>query len=55
MKLIVLLLLALGFLYRLALNIVQYRSAGNPISENVAAQSEIRFACEIRLTPSGQI
>lgn len=36
MKLIVLLLLALGFVYRLALNIVQYRSAGNPIPENVA-------------------
>ena len=36
MKLIVLLLLALGFIYRLALNIVQYRSANNPIPENVA-------------------
>lgn len=36
MKLIVLLLLALGFVYRLALNIVQYRSASNPIPENVA-------------------
>lgn len=36
MKLIVLLLLALGAAYRLALNIVQYRSAGNPIPENVA-------------------
>ncbi len=36
MKLIVLLLLTLGFAYRLALNIVQYRSAGNPIPENVA-------------------
>ena len=36
MKLLFLLLLALGFVYRLALNIVQYRSAGNPIPENVA-------------------
>ena len=36
MKLTILLLLALGTLYRLALNIVQYRSAGNPIPENVA-------------------
>ena len=36
MKLIVLLLLALGFVYRLALNIVQYRSASNPIPVNVA-------------------
>ena len=35
MKLTILLLLALGTLYRLALNIVQYRSAGNPIPENV--------------------
>lgn len=31
MKLLVLLLLALGSAYRLVLNIVQYRSAGNPI------------------------
>ena len=36
MKLLVLLLLALGFVYRLTLNIVQYRSANNPIPENVA-------------------
>lgn len=36
MKLLVILLLALGAAYRLALNIVQYRSAGNPIPENVS-------------------
>ena len=36
MKLPVILLLALGFAYQLALNIVKYRSAGNPIPENVA-------------------
>ena len=36
MKLIVLLLLTLGAAYRLVLNVVQYRSAGNPIPENVA-------------------
>ena len=36
MKLLVLLLLALSFVYRLMLNIVQYRSANNPIPENVA-------------------
>jgi len=36
MKLTVLLLLTLGAAYRLVLNIVQYRSAGNPIPENVA-------------------
>ena len=36
MKLLILLLLALGVAYRLTLNIVQYRSAGNPIPENVA-------------------
>ena len=36
MKLLILLLLALGAAYRLALNIVQYRSANNPIPENVA-------------------
>lgn len=36
MKLLVLLFLTLGAAYRLALNIVQYRSAGNPIPENVA-------------------
>ncbi len=36
MKFVVLAILALGFAYRLALNIVQYRSAGNPIPENVA-------------------
>lgn len=36
MKLIILLLLTLGAAYRLALNVVQYRSAGNPIPENVA-------------------
>lgn len=36
MKILVLLLLALGTAYRLALNIVQYRSAGNPIPTNVA-------------------
>ena len=36
MKLSILLLLALGAAYRLVLNIVQYRSANNPIPENVA-------------------
>ena len=36
MRLTVFVLLALGAVYRLALNIVQYRSAGNPIPENVA-------------------
>lgn len=36
MKLIILLMLLLGSLYSLTLNIVQYRSAGNPIPENVA-------------------
>ena len=36
MKLLILLLLTLGVGYRLALNVVQYRSAGNPIPENVA-------------------
>ena len=36
MKLVILLLLALGAVYQLALNIVQYRSASNPIPENVA-------------------
>ena len=36
MKLLILVLLALGTIYRLALNIVQYRSANNPIPENVA-------------------
>ena len=36
MKLIVFLLLVLGFAYRLALNLVQARSAENPIPENVA-------------------
>lgn len=36
MKLIVLLLLTLGAAYRLTLNVVQYRSAGNPIPENVS-------------------
>ena len=36
MKLLILILLALGTIYRLALNIVQYRSAGNPIPENVS-------------------
>lgn len=36
MKLLILLLLVLGAVYRLVLNIVQYRSAGNPIPENVA-------------------
>lgn len=36
MKLAVLLMLAFGFAYRLTLTIVQYRSAGNPIPENVA-------------------
>ena len=35
-KWIVLLILSLGFVYRLLLNIVQYRSAGNPTPENVA-------------------
>jgi STE24 endopeptidase len=36
MRLLIILLLTLGFAYRLALNIVQYRSAGNPIPENVS-------------------
>ena len=36
MKLLIILLLFLVFVYRLVLNIVQYRSAGNPIPENVA-------------------
>ena len=36
MKLLILILLALSAIYRLTLNIVQYRSAGNPIPENVA-------------------
>ena len=36
MKLVILLLLVLGTAYRLALNIVQHRSANNPIPENVA-------------------
>ena len=36
MKLLVLILLFLGTVYDLALNIVKYRSAGNPVPENVA-------------------
>jgi len=36
MKILIISILALSFLYRLALNIVQYRSCGNPIPENVA-------------------
>lgn len=36
MKLMILLMLLLGSIYSLTLNIVQYRSAGNPIPENVA-------------------
>ena len=36
MKLTILLMLVLGTAYRLFLNIEQYRSAGNPIPENVA-------------------
>ena len=36
MKLLILLIFALSFGYRLALNIVQYRSCSNPIPENVA-------------------
>ena len=36
MKLLILLLLTLGMAYRLTLNIVQYRSAGNPIPDNVS-------------------
>lgn len=36
LKLPILILLLLGTLYRLVLNIVQYRSANNPIPENVA-------------------
>ena len=36
MRLLILLLLVLGTAYRLALNIVQYRSANNPIPENVS-------------------
>ena len=35
-KWIVLLILSLGFVYRLVLNIVLYRSAGNPTPENVS-------------------
>ena len=36
MKLLVLLLLTLSAAYRLVLDIVQYKSAGNPIPENVS-------------------
>ena len=36
MKLLILAIITLSFLYRLALNIVQYRSCGNPIPDNVA-------------------
>lgn len=36
MKLFILILLTLGAAYRLVLNIVQHRSAGNPIPKNVA-------------------
>ncbi|MBO5891103.1 MAG: M48 family metallopeptidase [Oscillospiraceae bacterium] len=36
MKLLVLSILAVSFVYRLVLNIVQYHSCGNPIPENVA-------------------
>jgi STE24 endopeptidase len=36
MKLVIILLLFLGFAYQLTLNLVQYRSANNPIPENVA-------------------
>ena len=36
MKLLIFLLLSLGFAYRLALRILQYRSCRNPIPENVA-------------------
>ena len=36
MKLVILLMLALGTVYQLALNIVQFRSASNPIPENVS-------------------
>ena len=36
MRILMFALLTLGAAYRLALNIVQYRSAGNPIPENVA-------------------
>ena len=36
MKLVVFCILTFSFLYRLALNIVQYRSCGNPIPENVS-------------------
>ena len=36
MKLLILLFLTLGAVYRLLLNIVQHRSAGNPIPDNVA-------------------
>ena len=36
LKFPILILLLLGTLYRLALSIVQYRSANNPIPENVA-------------------
>ena len=36
MKLLILLLLVLGTAYRLALNIVQYRSANNPMPDNVS-------------------
>ena len=36
MKLVVVLLLFLGFAYQLTLTLVQYRSAKNPIPQNVA-------------------
>ena len=36
MKLLIISILTLSFIYRLVLNIVQYRSCGNPIPENVA-------------------
>jgi len=36
MKLLIFAVLALSFVYRLVLNVVQYRSCGNPIPENVS-------------------
>lgn len=49
MKLLILALLALGFVYRLTLNIVQYRSARNPIPENVSdiydAETYAKWRC----------
>ena len=49
MKLAILILLSLGTLYRLVLNLVQYRSANNPIPANVAdvydAETYAKWRC----------